>query len=231
MGKQKRLEARRRAAGKRYRTRAIGPDIRQATPAEVFAAMARLPDDLDWRTMAPNVLPIFPRRRPMPFDAGEPVRVLLPPGVLTGFGIDIGPAVLHISGSLLDSWGIQPAELAERALANLRERAGLADSRDVVVQAVTDVPVRALQSGAGWASTLVLLPDELTRIFGAWPQCFVAPMRDVLLSLPVETDRELVAWLADEFSSIDPNGLSLEAFVLRDGDLRCEALDPVAARA
>ena len=86
------------------------------------------------------------------------------------------------------------------------------------------MPVRILQSGVGCASALVLVPDELERIFGSERQCLIAPMRDLLISMPADADRELVGWLNDEFASMDPNGLALDAFVLEDGTLRYEAL-------
>jgi hypothetical protein len=81
-----------------------------------------------------------------------------------------------------------------------------------------------LQSGVGCASALLLVPDELVRIFGSEPQCLIAPMRDLLVSLPPDTDRTFVAWLNEEFSEMDPNGLALDAFGLEDGVLRYEAL-------
>ena len=48
-------------------------------------------------------------------------------------------------------------------------------------------------------------------------------MRDLLVSLPLDADRAFVAWLNDEFSEMDPNGLALDAFVLEGGSLRYEA--------
>ena len=68
--------------------------------------------------------------------------------------------------------------------------------------------MRILQSGVGCASALVLVPDELERIFGSAEQCLIAPMRDLLISMPVDADRELVGWLNDEFATMDPNGLA-----------------------
>ena len=77
-----------------------------------------------------------------------------------------------------------------------------------------------LQSGAGCASALVLVPDELERIFGAAPQALIAPMRDILISVPPDTDTAWLAWLNDEFAEMDPNGLALDAFRLEAGELR-----------
>ncbi|OGO57481.1 MAG: hypothetical protein A2V85_12455 [Chloroflexi bacterium RBG_16_72_14] len=222
--REKRREKRRRKAGKRYRTWDLGNGVEQATPDAVLRAMGGLPPDLDWPVLAPNVIPILPRRRAMPDAAGEPFRVTLPPGIPTGFGIDIGPAFLVVGESLLRSWPIGPADLVATALANLRERLRPVRARDLVKQSLDGVPVRVLQSGVGCASALVLVPDELERIFGAGPQCLIAPMRDILISLPPDTDRAFVAWLNDEFSEMDPNGLALDAFVLDADGIRYEAL-------
>jgi len=232
--REKRRAKRRRKAGKDYRTWDLGNGVEQATPDAVIRAMGGLPPDLDWEVLAPNVIPILPRRRPMPPAAGEPFRVTLPPGIPTGFGIDIGPAFLVVGTSLLAGWPVGPADLVARALENLRERMRPVRPRDLIEQTIDGMPVRVLQSGLGCASALVLAPDELERIFGSEPQCLLAPMRDLLLSLPVDVPRAWAGWLNDEFSEMDPNGLALDAFVLEDGTLRYEPLrrpEPARIRA
>jgi hypothetical protein len=221
---EKRRAKRRRKAGKSYGTTDLGNGLVQATPEAVLRAMGGLPPDLEWPVMAPNVIPILPRRRPMPPQAGDPFRVTLPPGIPTGFGIDIGPAFLVVGESLLASWSIGPADLVATALANLRARMRELRPRDLVRQSLDGVPVRILQSGVGCASALVLVPDELRRILGPDPQLLIAPMRDLVISLPPDTDRAFAAWINDEFAEMDPNGLALDAFTLADGELRYEAL-------
>ena len=156
----------------------------------------------------------------------SPFRVTLPPGIPTGFGIDIGPAFLVVGESLLGTWPIGPADLVATGLENLRSRMRPVRPRDLVRQSIDGVPVRMLQSGVGCASALVLAADELARIFGGAPQCLIAPMRDLLVSMPPDTDRSFVAWINDEFAEMDPNGLALDAFVLEDGTLRYEPLRP-----
>ena len=227
---EKRRARRRRKAGKSYRTVDIGDGMEQAAPDVVLRAMGALPRDLEWDVMAPSVVPILPRRRPMPPQAGDPFRVTLPPGIPTGFGIDIGPAFLVIGKALLGTWPIGPADLVATGLGNLRDRIGGVRARDLVHQVVDGVPVRVLQSGVGCASALVLVPDEMQRIFGADPQCLIAPMRDLLISMPADADRTFVSWLNEEFSEMDPNGLALDAFVLDGGSLRYEALRPAMGR-
>ena len=222
--KERPRDKRRRKAGKDHPTWDVGNGVVQATPEAVFRAIGGLPPDLDWAVLAPNVIPILPRRRAMPAMAGEPFRVTLPPGIPTGFGIDIGPAFLVVGASLLETWPIEPAELVATALDNLRARVREIRHRDLVRQSLDAVPARVLQSGVGCASALLLIPDELVRIFGPEPQCLIAPMRDLLVSLPADTDRAFVAWLNEEFSAMDPNGLALDAFALEDGVLRYETL-------
>jgi hypothetical protein len=221
--KERPRDKRRHKAGKDHATWDLGNGVVQATPEAVLRAMGGLPPDLDWEVMAPNVIPILPRRRPMPAMAGEPFRVTLPPGIPTGFGIDIGPAFLVVGSSLLGTWPIGPAELVATALDNLRTRARTLRPRDLLRQSIDGVPVRVLQSGVGCASALLLAPDELVRLFGRQPQVLIAPMRDLLVSMPPDADRAFVAWLNDEFSEIDPNGLALDAFVLEGEALRYEA--------
>ena len=221
---EQRRAKRRRKAGKDYRTWDLGNGVVQATPAAVLRAMGGLPPDLEWEVMAPNVVPILPRRRAMPSAAGEPFRVTLPPGIPTGFGIDIGPAFLVVGESLLGSWPVGPAELVATALENLRTRMAPVRARDLLHQRFEGVPARILQSGVGCASALVLAPDELRRIFGHQNQLLVAPLRDLLISMPADVDRGLAAWLNEEFATLDPNGLDLDAFALVDGELRYEAL-------
>jgi hypothetical protein len=223
---EKRRAKRRRKAGKDYRTVDLGNGVVQATPEAVLRAMGGLPPDLEWEAMAPGVIPILPRRRPLPPQAGDPFRVTLPPGIPTGFGIDIGPAFLVVGEGLLASWPIGPADLVATALDNLRDRMRPIRARDLVRQPIDGVPIRVLQSGAGCASALVLLPDELQRIFGDGPQALIAPMRDILISVPADTDPAWLAWINDEFAEMDPNGLALDAFRLEGGDLRYESLGP-----
>jgi hypothetical protein len=227
---EKRRTKRRRKAGKTYGTTDLGNGMVQATPEAVLRAMGGLPPDLEWDVMAPNVIPILPRRRPMPPQAGDPFRVTLPPGIPTGFGIDIGPAFLVVGESLLGTWPVGPAELVATALENLRTRMRRVHPRDLVRQSIDGVPARVLQSGVGCASALVLASDELARIFGPEPQMLIAPMRDLLISLPHDADRPFVAWLNEEFAEMDPNGLALDAFVLENGALRYEVLRPPIRR-
>jgi hypothetical protein len=227
----RRRERRRRRAGKDYEADDLGNGIEMATARAVLRALDTLPRDLGWDELGSRVIPVLPRRRPMPAEAGEPFRVTLPPGIPTAFGVDIGPAFLVVGPSLLAGWPVGPADLVARALANLRDRLRPIRPRDVLRQSIDGVPVRLLQTGVGCASTLVLLPDELRRILGPDPQCLIAPMRDLLVSMPPDVDRSFAGWLNEELAAMDPNGLALDALVLDGDDLRYERLPGADATA
>ena len=227
--RERRRAKRRRRAGKDYQAEDLGTGIEVATAEAVMRAVGSLPPDLGWDELAGAVIPVLPRRRPMPPMSGEPFRVTLPPGIPTGFGIDIGPAFLMVGETLLAGWQIGPADLVARALANLRERTRPVRPRDLVTLAIEGVPARVLQTGLGCASALVLAPDELRRIFGERPQCLLAPMRDVIVSLPPDADRRFAASLNEELASMDPNGLALDAFLLDADGLRYERLPHAGA--
>jgi hypothetical protein len=223
---EQRRARRRHRAGKDYRTRDLGNGLVQATPEAVLRAIGSLPPDLGWAAIGDSVLPILPRRRPLPPGAGEPLRVTLPPGIPVGFGIDVGPAYLVVGRSLLASWPVDEPGLVGRALENLRDAMLPVARRDLVQATLAGVPAVILQSGVGCASGLVLLPDELRRIIGDEPRLLLAPMRDLLVALPADTDRALAAWLNEELASLDPNGLALGGFVLEDRSVRYDPLRP-----
>jgi hypothetical protein len=157
--------------------------------------------------------------------------VLLPPGIMTGFGVDAGPAFMHIGLDLLAHLHLDTGTLTAQALDNVRLRTRRLGGRDLVRDFAGGAGVRALQSGQSVASALLLVPDELIRIFGNGPQTFVAPMRDLIVSVAGEPEPGYAAWLNDEFATIDPNALALDSFVLENGRLRLEPLGREAAMA
>jgi hypothetical protein len=197
----------------------VGPDVVTASLDEVLAAMAEVPEAFDWDVLGPNVLPVLPRVRPLPPGSPDPIQLVLPPGIAVRFGIDMGPMFIGVHEQMLNGWNMTTADLLGVALANLGRRAADVSPRDVVQQHVDGVAVRALQSGTASGSALVLLPEELERLFGPDPQLLVAPMRDLVLSLPRDADPGLAMDLYETFASQDPNCLPPMAFILAEGQV------------
>jgi hypothetical protein len=201
-----------------------GPNGLEGDP-RIRAILGRIDDHgFAWEDLADDVLPIFERAHPFGYDVEPPAQAVVPPGVTVGFGVDAGPAFLRIATLHLEDWPVDLAGLTERALHNLRRRARRVRGYDLVSAPIGGVPMVVFQSREGWASTAVLVPEAIERLFGPAPAMFVAPTRDILVGLPVDVDAEFATWLTEEFEATDPNALRLEAFEWRDGEIRCRPL-------
>jgi hypothetical protein len=187
--------------------------------AEVRAAIESLSPDLPWHELKGRLTPVFVRRRPLPPGAPRPLTVRHGPGLEFGLGVDIGPAFMYVGQELLESWSVSLDEAVECAMENLRTTARAERRAELEYLECADVPLWAYQSHNGLASGLLLLEDELALRYGSEARLLMAPMRNLLLAAPFEADRELMAWLRDEISLEDPNGLDLPVFALVDGRL------------
>lgn len=209
----------------------LGPGVVTADYRTVLGAMERFDPEMPWKKARARILPMLPRVRPFPGPPMELARAMLPPGILVGFGIDIGPAITFVGSSLLDRWGVDVPTVAEVALANLRKLAGGCE-RDVVIRDhIGDVPITLVQTRLGIAGSLILVPDSLDRLIGPGPCLLLVPMRDILIALPPDVDREFAAWLAAEWEALDPNHLHLGGFRHERGTIVPEPLDEALAHA
>ncbi len=202
---------------------AVGPDVVAPALEEVLAA---IPADLDWAALSDRVVPVFPRVRQHPSGSPAPLQMVVPPGLSISFGVDLGPAFLAVTRDMLATWALTPADVLATALANLERRASSISPDDIVRESIDGTPVRLLQSGTGSGASFVLLPGELGRLFGSSQQLLIAPMRDLLIALPLDADRDMVAELFDLVASQDPNSIAPIAFLFRDGRVTLDALVP-----
>jgi hypothetical protein len=193
--------------------------------------MERFDPEMPWKKARARILPMLPRVRPFPGPELDLARAMLPPGILVSFGIDIGPAITFVGAPLLDRWRVDVATVVDAALANLRRLAADCRPDDVIRDRIGDVPVTLLQTRLGIAASLVLVPDCLERLLGPGPQLLLLPMRDILIALPPNVEREFAAWLAEEWEALDPNHLHLGGFRHERGMVVPEALDEAMARA
>jgi hypothetical protein len=208
-----------------------GPGIISADLESVLAALQGFDAEMPWKKARDQVLPMLPRVRPLPTPELELVRAMLPPGILVGFGIDIGPAITFVTTTLLSRWRIDSACLAAAALMNLRATARRCGPDVVLHDHIADIPVSVVQTGHGIAASLLLAPDCLERLLGRGDRFLLAPMRDILIALPVDVDPSFAAWLAEEWEAMDPNHLHLGGFRYANGTVTPEAIDEALARA
>jgi hypothetical protein len=206
-------------------TRVRGGSTEVRSDPRLLRALRRVDaSGFTWDAVADDILPVFERARPFSFNVDPPALTALPPGVSVGFGVDAGPAFMRVSTKHLVGWNVDIQTLATRALENLAGRARRLHARDVRLGQIDGIEVDLFESGDGWASTAVLLPDAIGRLFGPAPSMFIAPWRDLLVRLPVDVDLAFATWLTEELESEDPNALRLEGFEWRDGEMRCRPL-------
>ena len=209
----------------------LGPGVVTADVETVLAALERFDPDMSWKKARREILPMLPRVRPFPGPALDLVRTMLPPGILVGFGIDIGPAITFVGASLLERWKVDIATVATTAVDNLHAVAEAVDPEVVVHDHIADIPVSVAQTHAGIAASLLLVPDCLEPLLGRGDRLLLAPMRDILIALPADVERGFASWLADEWESLDPNHLHLGGFRYANGAVVPELLEEALAQA
>jgi hypothetical protein len=184
-----RRNRRKRKSGRRpdgLRLHPLGGTFEPGLADRILAAFDGFDPSAPWPEVAPRIVPVLKRvHHPYPAEIA-PLHIRVPPGVWTGFGIDLGPAFSHVSQVLLDGWGIDQATLLATALANLTDL--VRRERPVV----DTVPIEGIEvtviQGQGWGSSLILVPEVLGPILGATPRVLLAPVRNTLLALPHDVD-------------------------------------------
>jgi hypothetical protein len=155
----------------------------------------------------------------MPPGTGELPAQEFAPGIRTTLGLDIGPAMLFVGHDQLTRWGVSAEQAFRRAVSNIRVRVRLRRQFALLHEPICGVPSVAFQSREGWAASLLLVPDELVRVFGQRSGVILAPMRDLLLLMPLDVEPDLAHVVLEEFARVDMNALDLPPIGLLDGRL------------
>ncbi len=195
------------------------PLVITASVEEVMSAIESVDFSAPWEKVAPDLRLALPRRRALPVDIGGLPQREFAPGIRVVLGLDVGPAMLFVAPEQLEGWGVTADDAFERALDNVRARVKARRQFALIHERIADVPTIAYQSREGWASSLLLLPDELTRVLGDRNGLILAPMRDLIISLPLDVEREFAHWLLEEFAEVDMNALDVPLLALVDGQL------------
>lgn len=207
-----------------------------ATAEAMAEALETIPEGMPWAWAALRVIPVVKGVRIQVMDDLEleqlgfrPLSSLptvhLPPGIDVSFSVEVEVVGISIDQEKLDQWDMTVDQLVAPAMGNLRRIVGTWRGK-VYEDDYDGVPLRMLDRWPYWASSLVLLPDELQRIFGPEDQLFIAPFACNLISLPIDVDRDFAADIVDVYGTVNPRSLLLgmPAFALRDGQLSVEEL-------
>ena len=186
---------------------------------EVMAAIEAVDLEAPWEEVAPRLRLALPRRRPLPPGTDDLPARDFAPGIRATLGLDIGPAMLFVCAEQLSNWGVTADKAFRRALSNVRVRVRLRRQFALLHERIGGVPTVAFQSREGWASSLLLLPEELARVFGQASGLLLAPMRDLVMLMPLDAEPELAYLILEEFARADMNALDLPLFTVVDGQL------------
>jgi hypothetical protein len=193
--------------------------VTTADVAEVMAAIEAVDLEAPWTEVAPSLRLALPRRRPLPPGTEDAPSQVYAPGIRAMLALDIGPALLFVADEQLARWGVSADHAFARALANVRGRLRRRRHFALIHERICGESTTAFQSREGWASSLLLLPDELCRVIGARDGLILAPMRDLVIHLPLDADPVLGLLILEEFATADMNALDLPPLVLVDGRL------------
>lgn len=203
--------------------------VKRANQREVMHALDEIPADFGWDWARDRLVPVLERPGADPMPDDPQLSAVAACGIGYGFGIDIGVAFTRVNESLAALWDRDERTIRDVVLANLRRRIHDEDpSFEVPDDPGGALVVRALTTPDGMASSVLILPDVLVRIFGRADQVFTAPNRSLVLAFPVETPPEAIAEVSRDAERLDPHPLGLEPFRLIDGRLTWDGSREVA---
>ncbi|MBA2315006.1 MAG: hypothetical protein H0V87_06430 [Chloroflexi bacterium] len=128
-----------------------------------------------------------------------------------------------VDGEIAQRWECTPAQLLDAGMANLADRLAKVSSTQATVGVVRGRLARLLDTPAGVAASVLLLEDELVRLFGDADQVFLAPSAGRLISFPLSTPPQVIveSALALEMDEFAP--LLMDPFVMVDGELHWQS--------
>jgi hypothetical protein len=198
----------RRKQGRGVHLRVLGGWMEPELQDRIRAAAAGLDPTAPWAEISPKVLPVIRRvHHPYP-PSMDPLRLMVPPGIPTGFGIDFGPAFSHVTPDLVERWGVDHATLLATALDNL-QRLTVDEPPKVDRFSAVGMDLVSVQ-GQGWGSALLLLPEVLGPILGTEPRVLLAPVRNTIVALPDDATLEQAMDIWEAVTDGAPDELDVE---------------------
>ena len=192
-------------------------------------AAAKMPKPVPWSWAGPRVLPLLSGPR-LDRPGEEMLHSVTGIGCVIIFGLPLGPRFVFVDRDVAERWECTVAQVETAAMENLARLAAKLQPRDAPPGSLSGRIVRVL-TDRPWASSLILLPDELVRVFGHHDQVFVTPGSGTLLSLPVDMPTHAIADIAVDFEMAERWPLCLDPFVLEDRVLGwCGLADEAADR-
>jgi hypothetical protein len=191
----------------------------------VARAARSMPKPMPWDWARPRVIPLL--SGPRFDDPGEGfVRAQAGPGCAVEFGVDLGGgAFVLVDQIVAERWECSAQQLLQVGLENLDARLSRLTPADVASGAFSGRMMRRLERPRRCAASVILLKDQLLRLFGSHDQVLAAPSQGMLVSFRIDTPPQVVATSVVELELEQPVPLLYEPFVLLDGMLHWQAED------
>jgi hypothetical protein len=180
----------------------------------VRCAAKRMPKPLPWDWARPRLIPLLAG----PYLGPDLVTVVAKPGCAINFGVEISGTYVLVDAPTAERWEASEAQLGAVSEMNLDRRAAQVQRESVIRGTLAGRIVRLLDS-VPWATSLVLSPDNLRRLFGSHDQVFGTPKRGTLMSFSIDTPTNVIAHLVIEHEANAAWPLMLDPFLLVDGEL------------
>jgi hypothetical protein len=181
-------------------------------------AANKMPKPVPWEWARPRLMPLL--AQPCIDQPGEErIRVVGRPGCSVEFGIDLGGHFPIVDRIVAERWECSVEQLQEAAMANLARRVAAIQPTAVQHAVMSGRAFRMLQSPAGCASSVLLVPDQVKRLFGGQDQVLAAPGRHTLLSFPMDAPTLAVAEIVVDMEQGELAPLFFDPFALCDGDV------------
>jgi hypothetical protein len=182
-------------------------------------AYAAMPKPVPWDWARPRLLPLLAG----PFfdqPGAALVRSVLSPGIAVAFGINLGRGVLpYVDAPVAERWECTPRQICDAAVSNLERAAASIPSESVTNGTLSGHIVHLLERPVGWAASVLLVPNELKRLFGDHDQIFIAAGHGTLISLPIDAPSHVARELVFEYEARELYPLMPDPFALIGGQL------------
>jgi hypothetical protein len=181
-------------------------------------AAAKMPRPVPWEWAKPRLMPLL--AQPCIDLPGEHrIRTVAAPGCAIEFGIDLGGHFSIVDRVVAERWECTIQQLHDAAMDNLRRRIAAVPTTAVQHAVMSGRAFRMLRTPPGCASSVLLVPDELQRLFGGHDQILAAPGRHTVMSFPADAPTLAVAEIVVEIESSELAPLFLSPFGLYDREL------------
>jgi hypothetical protein len=210
-----------RDRGVAHNVRFVAHVLRERKATE--RAAKRMPKPVPWDWAMPRLVPLL--SGPSIDTPDLPiVRTTAGPGCAIEFGMDVGGAYLLVDARVAERWECRPEQLRDVALANLRRRTRQVSPASLSTGTFSGRIVR-MWRGPRYAASLVLLEDELVRLFGSHDQVLATPSQSFLISFPVDTPGRVLADTVVDLEMGEALPLWFDPFLLHDGHLIWQPAD------